>query len=150
MALCVCDSGLDANDCCAPLHAGKPALTALALMRSRYAAFATGNMDYLAKTCTPELRKGFTGSVDPSLKWLGLKILRVFAGGEGDETGQVEFAYSYELNGREYAQQELSDFCRIDGAWVYAGAAKREGEKTGRNDPCPCGSGKKFKKCCGA
>ena len=22
-------------------------------------------------------------------------------------------------------------------------------EKTGRNDPCPCGSGKKFKKCCG-
>ncbi|MDO9631303.1 MAG: SEC-C metal-binding domain-containing protein [Humidesulfovibrio sp.] len=23
------------------------------------------------------------------------------------------------------------------------------GPKTGRNDPCPCGSGKKFKKCCG-
>jgi hypothetical protein len=23
-------------------------------------------------------------------------------------------------------------------------------EKIGRNDPCPCGSGKKFKKCCGA
>ena len=27
---------------------------------------------------------------------------------------------------------------------------KREGKKTGRNDPCPCGSGKKHKKCCGA
>ncbi|WP_054774967.1 SEC-C metal-binding domain-containing protein [Methylogaea oryzae] len=26
----------------------------------------------------------------------------------------------------------------------------RESPKTGRNDPCPCGSGKKFKKCCGA
>ncbi|HLE18269.1 MAG TPA: SEC-C metal-binding domain-containing protein, partial [Syntrophales bacterium] len=26
---------------------------------------------------------------------------------------------------------------------------KREGEKVGRNDPCPCGSGKKYKKCCG-
>jgi len=26
---------------------------------------------------------------------------------------------------------------------------KREGKKTGRNDPCPCGSGKKYKKCCG-
>jgi preprotein translocase subunit SecA len=26
----------------------------------------------------------------------------------------------------------------------------RSGEKVGRNDPCPCGSGKKFKKCCGA
>ena len=27
---------------------------------------------------------------------------------------------------------------------------KREGEKIGRNAPCPCGSGKKYKKCCGA
>jgi preprotein translocase subunit SecA len=27
---------------------------------------------------------------------------------------------------------------------------KREGQKVGRNDPCPCGSGKKYKKCCGA
>ena len=27
---------------------------------------------------------------------------------------------------------------------------KRESEKVGRNDPCPCGSGKKYKKCCGA
>jgi preprotein translocase subunit SecA len=26
---------------------------------------------------------------------------------------------------------------------------KREGAKIGRNDPCPCGSGKKYKKCCG-
>jgi uncharacterized protein len=27
---------------------------------------------------------------------------------------------------------------------------RHDGPKTGRNDPCPCGSGKKFKKCCGA
>ena len=26
----------------------------------------------------------------------------------------------------------------------------KKGEKVGRNDPCPCGSGKKYKKCCGA
>ncbi|MDF7676507.1 YecA family protein [Neisseriaceae bacterium ESL0693] len=25
---------------------------------------------------------------------------------------------------------------------------RRDGEKTGRNDPCPCGSGKKYKACC--
>ncbi len=30
-----------------------------------------------------------------------------------------------------------------------AAPIKREGEKIGRNDPCPCGSGKKYKKCCG-
>jgi Predicted metal-binding protein related to the C-terminal domain of SecA len=30
-----------------------------------------------------------------------------------------------------------------------AGTVRREGKKIGRNDPCPCGSGKKYKKCCG-
>ncbi|HYY24468.1 MAG TPA: SEC-C metal-binding domain-containing protein, partial [Candidatus Udaeobacter sp.] len=30
-----------------------------------------------------------------------------------------------------------------------AGPTKREGEKVGRNDPCPCGSGKKYKRCHG-
>ncbi|MBM4147549.1 MAG: preprotein translocase subunit SecA [Lentisphaerae bacterium] len=30
-----------------------------------------------------------------------------------------------------------------------AGSASRGGPRVGRNDPCPCGSGKKFKKCCG-
>lgn len=37
-------------------------------------------------------------------------------------------------------------FARRDGARIPL----REGPKIGRNDPCPCGSGKKFKKCCGA
>jgi hypothetical protein len=27
---------------------------------------------------------------------------------------------------------------------------RRDGKKVGRNDPCPCGSGKKYKKCCGS
>jgi preprotein translocase subunit SecA len=31
-----------------------------------------------------------------------------------------------------------------------ADPVRREGKKVGRNDPCPCGSGKKYKKCCGA
>ena len=39
--------------------------------------------------------------------------------------------------------------------WIYNGYTKREvnsmpkEKKVGRNDPCPCGSGKKYKKCCG-
>jgi preprotein translocase subunit SecA len=36
-----------------------------------------------------------------------------------------------------------------DGAPVYA-TVRRDSEKIGRNDPCPCGSGKKYKKCHGA
>jgi uncharacterized protein YecA (UPF0149 family) len=34
------------------------------------------------------------------------------------------------------------------GEHVHAAPFRREAPKTGRNDPCPCGSGKKFKKCC--
>ena len=30
-----------------------------------------------------------------------------------------------------------------------SGTIRREGKKIGRNDPCPCGSGKKYKQCCG-
>ena len=33
---------------------------------------------------------------------------------------------------------------------MLAATYQREHPKVGRNDPCPCGSGKKFKKCCGA
>ena len=162
MSSCPCGSGLDMNDCCAPLHAGRPAPTALAVMRARYAAFATGNMDYLENTCSPEERATFdrteTRHDAKTAQWLGLKILRVVAGGENDETGQVEFIANYKYNGRTHSQHELSDFRRIDGAWVFSGSQLnpkqptlvRQGEKTGRNDPCPCGSEKKYKKCCGA
>lgn len=162
MSSCPCGSGLDLNDCCAPLHYGRPAPTALALMRSRYTAFATGNVDYLEKTCSPEMRADFNREDmkrdAETAKWLGLKILRTLGGGENDDTGQVEFVASYKYNGRAHSQHELSDFRRIDGAWVFSGSVLnpkqetvvRQGEKTGRNDPCPCGSQKKYKKCCGA
>lgn len=33
-------------------------------------------------------------------------------------------------------------------AWE-GGTYRRETPKVGRNDPCPCGSGKKYKRCCG-
>jgi SEC-C motif-containing protein len=42
-----------------------------------------------------------------------------------------------------------------DGRWLFKEAevpehetVRREAPKVGRNDPCPCGSGKKYKKCC--
>ena len=47
--------------------------------------------------------------------------------------------YRYFENHREFSAHERS----------HAGTYRRETEKVGRNDPCPCGSGKKYKKCCG-
>ena len=162
MSACPCGSGRDLNDCCAPLHYGRPAPTAEALMRSRYTAFALGNMEYLDKTCTTELRAesaAEAGGPQAAAKpqWLGLKILRTVGGGETDDTGQVEFVVQYKLNGQTLSRHELSDFRRIDGNWVFTASEFNPKQKTvvndgkvGRNDPCPCGSQKKYKKCCGA
>ena len=50
---------------------------------------------------------------------------------------------------------ERAEFEKLDGEWRFIDGhifgpapVKREEPKIGRNDPCPCGSGKKFKKCC--
>jgi SEC-C motif-containing protein len=50
---------------------------------------------------------------------------------------------------------EKAEFVRQDGSWIYTRALregpvpfKKEVPKPGRNDPCPCGSGKKYKLCC--
>jgi uncharacterized protein len=43
---------------------------------------------------------------------------------------------------------EILHRARLAGANRFATAANENCPKVGRNDPCPCGSGKKFKKCC--
>ncbi|HCG77115.1 MAG: hypothetical protein COZ37_06735 [bacterium (Candidatus Ratteibacteria) CG_4_10_14_3_um_filter_41_18] len=50
-----------------------------------------------------------------------------------------------------YAADSLSAWRRVPGAieWLKEQAGIRTHSKVGRNDPCPCGSGKKYKKCCG-
>ena len=51
----------------------------------------------------------------------------------------------------EIRQKQKEDYILSRGEDVPATeTVKREGQKVGRNDPCPCGSGKKYKKCCGA
>jgi preprotein translocase subunit SecA len=47
-------------------------------------------------------------------------------------------------------QRELAAASRSGGGDASQPAQRRTGEKVGRNDPCPCGSGKKYKKCHGA
>lgn len=161
MSLCPCCSGREAASCCAPLLAGKEvATTAEALMRSRYTAFVQGNLDYIEQTSAPEALEEFDrdefARVLSGTTWLGLDVLRTEAGGERDETGQVEFAFHCKYGGEQYTQHELSTFRRENGQWFYVSSDNGPKEeparvnKVGRNDPCACGSGKKHKKCCGA
>jgi SEC-C motif-containing protein len=134
--------------------------TAEALMRSRYCAFAHHAIPYLMDTVAPRHRRQQDEKLmrrwSESATWQGLEIVRCEAGGPEDERGEVEFIARFGLNGEEHQHRELSRFRRHGGRWYYEGGKNlmaaqplvRE-HKLGRNDPCHCGSGKKFKKCHG-
>lgn len=151
---CRCGSGKRLDACCGPYLAGLPAPTAEALMRSRYTAFTLGDSAYVSRTWAREHRDGASPEL-PDVIWLGLKINATTGGSPADETGTVDFSARFRSDGEIGIHRENSTFRREGGLWVYvdgeiAPAAKPGAAgKTGRNDPCPCGSGKKFKRCCG-
>jgi SEC-C motif-containing protein len=157
---CPCGTGLELAQCCEPFIKGKSkAPTAEKLMRSRYSAFALGDIDYIEKTTDPSARTTFdrAGTTEwaKSSDWLGLKIVSTEAGGEKDSTGMVEFIASYRFEEVTRDHHERSEFKKRDGQWYFMDGKLvqepvRAADKVGRNDPCPCGSGKKYKKCCGA
>jgi SEC-C motif-containing protein len=159
MTTCPCGSTKPFELCCQPVIAGHPAETAEALMRSRYSAYVVGDVDYLQKTSAGEaLMKFDRADLKRSIKgseWLGLEILGTTDGLEGDNVGSVTFRARFRENGQIGILSERSEFRRIGGKWHYfRGDMEIEGgqarPRVGRNDPCPCGSGKKFKKCHGA
>ncbi len=160
METCPCGSGRSFADCCGPYISGKvkPA-TAEALMRSRYSAYATHAIDYIVKTCLTDddhdIDEEATRKWAERSTWLGLRIIKTEKGGSSDDEGMVEFRAAYSMDGLREEHHEIAHFEKHDGAWIYAEGevipetVVRDGPKVGRNDQCPCGSGKKYKKCCG-
>ena len=162
---CPCGKGEPFATCCGPILDGAPAPTAEALMRSRYTAYATGNVEHVVVTHDPATRdkvdRDGIAAWSSQSKWHGLEILATEAGGEGDSTGVVEFVARFELGGAVQAHRERSTFAKkdegagprwfyVDGDTVRARPVQRDAAKVGRNEPCPCGSGKKYKKCHGS
>ncbi|MGX1268963.1 YchJ family protein [Streptomyces phaeoluteigriseus] len=90
------------------------ALTAEALMRSRYSAFVKGDAGYLLRTWHPRTRPARL-ELDPGTRWTGLEILDTVDGSAFHATGVVEFRASY----RGGALRERSRFERVEGAWTY-------------------------------
>jgi SEC-C motif-containing protein len=120
-------------------------------MRSRYAAYVLQEVKYLRETWHSDTRPEQI-EPEPGLQWLGLKIISAEAG-KDDNEAWVEFIARYKSGGRAGQLQERSRFLRIAECWYYVeGEIKAQPDKqvaTSRNAPCPCGSGKKFKRCCG-
>jgi SEC-C motif-containing protein len=157
---CPCASGKTYADCCEPLHLGRARpQTAAQLMRAHYTAYATANVDFLHDTSGPRVQKEFdpanTKSWSQSATWTGLEVVKETLGGPADDTGVVEFIAHYTVKDKPFDHHEIAKFEKHNGAWVFMDGRilgtdpiRRETPKVGRNDPCPCGSGKKFKKCC--
>ena len=174
---CPCGTNQSFEKCCGPYLSGEAfPETAEQLMRSRYTAFTKADMDYIKKTLAPESRKDFDLEENrtwaKNAKWQGLKILSTSKGTAEDKKGTVEFIATYEQKGESIDHHEVAEFRKDDkGHWLFTEGdshthpggeghhahhhhkpqtVQRESPKIGRNDPCSCGSGKKYKKCCGA
>jgi SEC-C motif domain protein len=157
---CPCGQQEALEDCCGRFVSGSDfPQTAEELMRSRYTAFATHQIEYLIATHHPETRgevvRDDVRRFSEGMTWRGLEILEVVDGQAGDDQGWVEFIARYVERGAERAHHERSLFRRHQGRWFFHSVvppsstpSQRTQPKLGRNEPCPCGSGKKYKKCC--
>ena len=161
---CPCGSGKTYAECCRKIvEGGEEATTPEALVRARYSAYATRNFPFLVETTlpakrTPEVTAEELARRTDGVEWLRLDILD--SGREPDSEGMerecVDYRAYYRIGSATMQIGERSFFQRVDGKLYYSDGAqlrpapmRRATAKVGRNDPCPCGSGKKYKKCCG-
>ena len=159
---CPCGTGTPLGECCARYITGAAAApTAEALMRSRYTAYVLGEIDWIVASHDPagtdDVDRSSTEKWSKEARWKGLEIRSKDKGQPGDETGAVEFVATYQIGNQAVAHHEAARFKTIDGRWYYMDGdmvkprpVVRDQPKVGRNDPCPCGSGQKYKKCHGA
>jgi SEC-C motif-containing protein len=86
-------------------------------MRSRYSAYAVGQLPYLVETWHPATRPAAV-EPDPDAGWYRLDIISKHKGGPFDTEGIVEFEAFY----RGGSQREASRFVRENGRWFYVTA----------------------------
>jgi len=147
---CPCGRDTTVDKCCAPIIENRSkAETAEQLMRSRYTAFTLANEDYLMESWAAETRPKEIDVDADAIQWIGLNIEKCSKGGITDEDGSVTFTADFLSAGKLCQLHEKSRFVKRDGLWYYLdGKTGSETKKVGRNEVCPCGSGKKYKKCC--
>ncbi len=156
---CPCGSKLKFEKCCKPFIDGAEfADTPEKLMRSRYSAYTKANVDYLGKTVHGSAKKSFDAEAAlewaKQAKWNGLEVKESHVEANGHQ-GIVEFIASFTIDGKPQAIHERAEFNKVGDKWYYTDGkiysqnkSVKNDPKVSRNDPCPCGSGLKYKKCC--
>jgi SEC-C motif-containing protein len=156
---CPCGTGLTFSDCCEPIISGRrESASAEELMRARYSAYATGAAEFVVETTHQSTRhEAKLDSIrewSETSTWRGLSILETKT--LSDDKASVSFEARYTQKGEEITHREKSLFERMEGRWFFVTGetlknptVRYDAPRPGRNEPCPCGSGKKYKKCCG-
>ncbi|NVK23303.1 MAG: SEC-C domain-containing protein [Gammaproteobacteria bacterium] len=146
-SLCLCGSNKLFEQCCDPFLKGeKHCETAEQLMRSRYCAFALNQPDYLLFTSSTSLKSSLTKSdLQQTIGVFDFLKLDVTSA----EQNSVAFCALMLAGNELHTLKEVSTFVKQDDLWKYESGVLEEQPiiKLSRNDMCPCGSGKKFKKC---
>lgn len=162
---CPCGSTLSYADCCAPLHVGqKFADTAAQLMRARYAAFVLQHVEYIVATTAPFqqplLNTQAISDWAQQTDWAGLEVISHLVK-LGKRHAQVEFKAYFHLPDSSVldlavldskgVHHELSTFVNIPtpgtSRWYFLDPTVVM--PVTQKQPCPCGSGEKYKRCCG-
>ncbi len=151
---CPCGTNLTFKKCCQPFINGtqKPN-TAEQLMRSRFSAYATKHSAYIAQTYAKQEQSAHLESeINEWAKqtcWVKLTI--VDTDYQDSSEHFVEFKAEYIHDNALCVLHERSRFIQESGDWRYIdGDIKTHDtiKELTRNSPCPCGSGKKYKRCC--
>ena len=138
---CYCGNETSFEECCEPfLNGEKKAGSAEVLMRSRYSAYVSKNAEYLNKTSTANVPEVVFTALD-ALVWLQLKV-------EHSSENEVTFCAYFKEGESIEVMKEHSYFIEEQGRLKYDRGEMLEA-RIQRNEICPCGSGKKYKKCCG-
>lgn len=153
---CFCGLAKSFDQCCNAILQGRvQASTPETLMRSRYSAFVTANIDYLKKTSHGLALEKFNAQdtlhFAERVHWHSLQVADAGVAADG-KSGWVEFSTTFIDQGAFIDRHEKSAFEYIDGQWYYVESLHHCSHTRkldwGRNEPCYCGSGKKYKKCC--
>lgn len=153
---CPCGSGQLFENCCEPILTGqRPAATAEQLMRARFTAHATHQFKFVHDTYRPTADKPYVPEEgEPSVEWTRL-VVHAHETTDNPDKAFVDFSAYGKEDGQEKVLHEKAEFIRTNGRWLYTREARlgpapyrSAAPKVGRNDPCPCGSGKKYKQCC--
>ncbi len=151
LTACPCCSGKNYADCCQPFHLYQSfPQTAEQLMRSRYVAYVLVNIPYIVETTVPSQQQWLDQAAmqkwGETTKWAGLEIM-AHQSALTKIHGLVVFKAYFETEEGKQVHHERSLFVKIAERWYFADPTV---PLPSNKQHCICGSGKKFKHCCGA